>query len=560
MKPHLILLLTLFSISLSAETLPELITRYQADESALTRKYTITESTEYYERFLQLYTSWQTELNKISFDQLPAGEKVDYLLFKNHLDKEAYFLRIRQKDFEEVANVTDFATPLYSFIRQRRRGTNVDATALARTFDEALKATRQAKDKLGKSTPFPSWQKADKASDVVKSLRDNLKESYNFYAGYDPQFSWWMQQPYDTLAATLKTYEDLLKKHYVNTSVKDDGSGIIGKPIGRDALIKSLQSEYIAYTPEEIIAIAQKQFAWCDAEMLKASQALGFGSNWKAALEKVKNTYVPAGRQPSLIDSLAEEAIRFVESRDLVTVPVLAKETWRMRMMSPERQKVSPFFLGGEEILVSYPTNTMTHTEKMMSMRGNNPHFSRATVQHELIPGHHLQDFMIQRYNPQRSLFYTPFWMEGWALYWEFNLWDKNFPRTPEDRIGMLFWRMHRCARIIFSLNYHLGKMTPQQCIDFLVDRVGHEYKNAEAEVRRSFTGGYGPLYQIAYMVGGLQFSALHKEFVDSGKMKEKDFHDRILHEGPIPVDFVRAILSNQDLKKDHRATWKFQE
>lgn len=561
MKNYLILSIILLSAyTLHAESLPQMITRFQADYGALTRKYTVVESTEYYERLQQLYEAWTVELNGVAFDKLPAEERVDYLLFRNHLDESAYFLRISQKEFEEVAYVTDFAAPLYTFIRERRRGAPVNSSALSKTFDDALKAVKAWQDKIGKATAFSSWQKAEKAGDVVKSLRENLREAYQFYAGYDPQFTWWMKEPYDTLAASLRGYEDFLKKHYVNTSVKDDGSGIIGRPIGREALIKSLQSEFIVYTPEEIIAIAQKQFAWCDAELLKASQAMGFGTNWKAAQEKVKNTYVPAGAQPALIDSLAEEAIRFVESRDLLTVPVLAKETWRMRMMSPEAQRVNPFFLGGEEIIVSYPTNTMTHAEKMMSMRGNNPHFSRATVQHELIPGHHLQHFMIERYNTHRVLFYTPFWMEGWALYWELNLWDKGFPRTPEDRIGMLFWRMHRCARIIFSLNYHLGKMTPQQCIDFLVERVGHEYKNAEAEVRRSFTGGYGPLYQIAYMVGGLQFYALRKEFVDSGKMKEKDFHDRILHEGPIPVDFVRAILESRELKKDHKASWKFQD
>jgi hypothetical protein len=76
-----------------------------------------------------------------------------------------------------------------------------------------------------------------------------------------------------------------------------------------------------------------------------------------------------------------------------------------MEMMSPERQLVSPFFLGGEVILVSYPTNTMSHEAKMMSMRGNNPHFSRATVHHELIPGHHLQGFMTARYKIYRGLF-----------------------------------------------------------------------------------------------------------------------------------------------------------
>jgi len=38
----------------------------------------------------------------------------------------------------------------------------------------------------------------------------------------------------------------------------------------------------------------------------------------------------------------------------------------------------------------------------------------------------------------------------------------------------------------------------------FLVDRVGHERENAAGEVRRSFKGDYGPLYQAGYMLGGL--------------------------------------------------------
>jgi uncharacterized protein (DUF885 family) len=536
----------------------EMISQFEADKYALMRKYTIRESAEYYDRFVKFYADWNDALKKVAFDKLSQEGKADYILLKNQIDKELYFLKIKQKDFEEVAYVTEFASPIYTFIRERRRGTTPNAMLVAKNFDDMLGAIKASQDKISKATPYSSWQKADKAAEVVKSLRENLKESYDFYNAYDPQFTWWVQKPYDTLQVTLKRYEEFLKKHYVNTSIKDDGSGIIGRPIGRDALIKSLQTEFISYTPEEIIAIAQKQFAWCDAEMLKASQAMGFGSNWKAAMEKVKNTYVPAGEQPALVDSLAEEAIRFIEQRNLVTIPALAKETWRMRMMSPEAQKVNPFFLGGEEIIISYPTHTMEHREKMMSMRGNNPHFSRATVQHELIPGHHLQMYMNERYKPYRNVFDTPFWIEGWALYWEFNLWDKSFPRTPEDRIGMLFWRMHRCARIIFSLNYHLGKMTPQQCIDFLVERVGHEYANAAAEVRRSFMGSYGPLYQIAYMVGGLQFYGLKKELVDSGKMTEKDFHDRILQEGNIPVEIVRAILTNQPLKEDYKSTWKF--
>jgi uncharacterized protein (DUF885 family) len=117
---------------------------------------------------------------------------------------------------------------------------------------------------------------------------------------------------------------------------------------------------------------------------------------------------------------------------------------------------------------------------------------------------------------------------------------------------------MHRCARIIFSLNYHLGKWTPQQCIDFLVDRVGHERANAEGEVRRSFTSGYSPLYQIAYMIGGLQFMALKKELVDTKKMTLKQYHDAILHENQMPIELLRATLLDQPLSKDFKTFWRF--
>jgi len=165
---------------------------------------------------------------------------------------------------------------------------------------------------------------------------------------------------------------------------------------------------------------------------------------------------------------------------------------------------------------------------------------------------------MQERHRAYRKLFRTPFLVEGWALYWEMLLWDKQFYSGPEDRVGMLFWRTHRCARIIFSLNFHLGKMTAEECVDYLVENVGHERRNAIAEVRRSIQGGYEPLYQAAYMLGGLQFRALRKEFVDTGKMTEKAFHDAILLENSIPIDMIRAKFNGQEMDPDYASTWKF--
>lgn len=314
----------------------------------------------------------------------------------------------------------------------------------------------------------------------------------------------------------------------------------------------------IPYSPEELIAMAKVQLAADQQEMVKASREMGYGNDWRKALEAVKNTYVEPGKQPELIRSLALDGMKFAEDHNLVTIPPLAKETWRMEMMSPERQLVSPFFLGGDTILVSYPTDAMTYDQRMMSMRGNNPAFSHATVFHELIPGHWLQQFMTARYRPYRQLFSSGFWLEGNAFYWEMMYWDLGYDQTPEQRIGALFWRMHRSARIIFSLSFHLGTMTPQQAIDFLVTEVGHERDNATAEVRRSVNGDYDPLYQCSYMLGALQFRALRHELVDSGKITNRQYNDAILQENMMPIPVLRALLTGEKLTPDWKPHWRF--
>jgi hypothetical protein len=55
-----------------------------------------------------------------------------------------------------------------------------------------------------------------------------------------------------------------------------------------------------------------------------------------------------------------------------------------------------------------------------------------------------------------------------------------------------------------------------------------------------------------------LEFRALHKELVESGKMSNIQFHDRILKENNMPVEMVRALLTNQVLTEDFSTKWKF--
>ncbi len=526
------------------------------DESALERFYNIKSSPTRVDRFNKYYTDQIVDLKKVNFDSLDHAGQVDYLLLKHHLESSQRRLMIEARVDAESAKIRPFSPQIIALCeaRQQMKTINAEQCAISmKTLADEIKKVRSEIEKglkLDKTVAF-------RGANILDDEKRKLEEWFKFHNGYDPMFSWWVQKPYEETHKVLESYIAFVREKLVGIK-EGDKDTIVGSPIGVQGLKDELDAELINYTPQELLTIAEKEFAWCDAEMKKASHEMGFGDDWKKALEKVKNDHVEPGKQPELIRELALEAIDYMKKNDLMTVPPLAEETWRMIMMSPERQKVSPFFLGGETIMVSFPTSEMDHETKMMSMRGNNKHFARATVFHELIPGHHMQQFVNSRSRPYRQLFGTPFWVEGWALYWEMILWDRGFTATPEDRVGALFWRMHRCARIVFSLKFHMGQMTPQQCIDYLVDRVGHERSTAEGEVRRSFGGSYPPLYQAAYMLGALQVRALRKELVEGGKMSEKEFHDRFLQENEMPIEILRANLSGAKLIPDFKASWRF--
>lgn len=543
----------------STQRLAPVVQRYLQDADSIEHVHDIRFGPRRAAALEALYRGWQARIGEIDYASLGMEDRIDWHLLQRNLAANLRQLAFEKQRYDAAASLLPNIDTLIGLAEARRALEYADARTSAQSLEQARKAVATqlasldalAKDEKNKPTAIV----ANRAAGIVDATRSALKGWYDFHAGYDPLFTWWNKQPYEALDPLLADYAKQLRDRFAGG---DGPESIVGDPIGRDALLAGLADELIDYTPEELVRLAERELAWCEDQMRIAAKEMGY-SDWKAALEAVKLRHVAPGEQPRLALALAHEAIDYVESNNLVTVPELAKTDWRMTMLSPEAQLQAPFFLGGTDVWVAYPTDGMPFDKKMNALRGNNRHFSRAVVHHELIPGHHLQHFYNARYQPHREqLSWTPFWGEGWALYWEFLLWDRGFAASPEDRIGMLFWRSHRAARILFSLGFHLGELTPQQAVQLLVDRVGHEPENAAAEVRRSLQGDYGPLYQAAYMLGGLQFYQLHKDLVGSGRMTDLQFHDSVLKGGPMPVELVRARLTDTLPPKDLEASWRF--
>ena len=546
------------------------IEQYAADQRTLGQRFHIP-----LDPFGQAYRSnmlksWESKLAAIDFGMLDRDNQMDWLLLDSKIRHDRETLD-RKEERNSLAKVLiPYAEKMMSFCASKEHGTpltaeeaailleaiTTEANDLTKALQKPIKDTEKKESSpvvLAGIAPTVAMD----ASTLLDQFSRQMQDTHRYYEGYDPKYTWWATKPFDGTKQAIANHRKAIREKLAGLDDSDTDK-IVGVPIGNEALLKELRYAWIPYTPQELIAIGEREMQWCEDRFKEAANELKLDGDWRKALEQVKSLHVEPGDQPRLIRELAWEAIRFLEGNDLISIPEMAKQGWRVEMMSPEAQRVNPYFLGGDNIIVSFPTSSMSHSEKMMSLKSNNIHFCRATVHHELIPGHHLQYYSLARYRPYRELFTSPFWMEGWALYWEMALWDMGFAQSPEDRVGMLFWRRHRAARIIFSLNYQSGKWTTEECVKYLIDRVGHEPSAAAAEVRRSIMGSYGPLYQAGYMLGGLQLRSLQREVVRAGKMTNREFHDAVLRENYVPFELLRAKMLGLPLTSKMLPAWRF--
>lgn len=529
------------TVNLGQSELSDAIRLYAQEELSLRRQFEFDFLPAYRREQLRLCQAWQKALETTDFAPLSADGRVDYTLFAAYLKQKRNLLDDADKRFADLFGRFPFIAAIASLTENRRQMKWDDPQTAATALSQA-DAQLNALERDGATR--------DRWALYADQVEAALDDWYRFYHLYSPVFDFWVEMPYNKLKQSFKRMR--------SQANGNAAPGLDGLRAGERGLRDALDAELIPYSARELIDIGRKELDWCLAEMKKVAAQLGYRQDWREVFEHVKRRALPPGEYPEAIRRMAGDAVAFLERHDLLTIPNMAKNDWHIDMLSAREQLMNPFFSGGDVIALSYPTSDMDHQRKMMSMRGNNPHFGWATVHHELIPGHHLQFYMAARYNSHRRLFDTPFYVEGWPLYWEMKLWDMDFARCPEDRVGMLFWRMHRCARIVFSLSYHLGLMSSAQCVDMLVDTVGHEPENARAEVRRSFAGNDPPLYQCAYLLGGLQLRALAREAVDSGRMDLKQFHDAVLRENSMPIALLRAKLLGLPIERPFRNDWRF--
>jgi uncharacterized protein (DUF885 family) len=185
-------------------------------------------------------------------------------------------------------------------------------------------------------------------------------------------------------------------------------------------------------------------------------------------------------------------------------------------------------------------------------LAGNSNGSIPTTSVHEAYPGHHWH-LTMRKANPSRlrRIFSTPYFSEGWALYAERVMRERGFFAEPMQELYHLNATIFRAARIIVDTSLHLGEMTYEDAVAFMVDNAALPEPTARAEVGRYC---WWPTQASAYLTGCLEILRIRERYLEArgfaGAAAEapiavlRDFHDDLASSGSLPLGLAeRAIL-----------------
>jgi uncharacterized protein (DUF885 family) len=273
--------------------------------------------------------------------------------------------------------------------------------------------------------------------------------------------------------------------------------------------------------------------------------------SWRKLVEELEE-YHPAADQ--LEETYRREMMAardFVREKRLVTIPVGEELEIRPtlpfdRPTLPYAAYMSPAPFEKEQKGFFYvtPIDVAQPPEAQRAQLKGHPSYGIPVIAlHEGYPGHHLQLVLANRTKSKvRRVLATTVFMEGWALYCEEMMHEAGFYSDPRTVLFKLKNQLWRDCRVLIDVGIHTGAMTYDQAVDLLVDAAKLQKVHAEKEVTR-YTGS--PTQPMSYVIGKKQILELRRDYQKkmADKFQLREFHDRLLGFGSIPVVLIRKAM-----------------
>jgi uncharacterized protein (DUF885 family) len=143
---------------------------------------------------------------------------------------------------------------------------------------------------------------------------------------------------------------------------------------------------------------------------------------------------------------------------------------------------------------------------------------------------------------------------EGWGLFTEEMMFEQGFLQGDDVRLTQLRNRLWRAARVILDVSLHTGRMSFDDAVTFLSEKVRFDRYAAGLDV-----GMYieRPTYVLGYLIGMQEIGQIRADYIKQyGEPNPpSEFYDRLLSVGSIPPALVRESLFAQKAAEAKKGT-----
>ena len=337
------------------------------------------------------------------------------------------------------------------------------------------------------------------------------------------------------------------------------GSWQLGEA-GYTAILR--ERETLADDARSLRERGRAELARLGAEMRDVARAMTGNENYVEVLRHDDEHHPPT--EPAMLEAYAEATARaraFLVETGLVTLPagescaVVPSPVFQRPVLGVASYIAPPAFsdrLRGHFFVPFAPDGT-PEAEVQARLANNSFGSIPTTSVHEAYPGHHWH-LVMRKANPSdvRRVYSTPYFNEGWALYAERVMRERGFFREPIHVLHHLNATLFRAARIVVDTSLHLGEMTFDEAVAFMVDRAAMPEPVAKAEVGRYC---WWPTQASSYLTGCLEILAIRERYLAARGYEDedpadvpidvlRDFHDAIASSGALPLGLAaRAVL-----------------
>ena len=255
--------------------LATLVDRYTVDRNTVLRRYPAEFTPERYERLTKFYNDWQQQLSNVPYAPLGAEGRIDHTLLKSRVEYELRLLGREQAWLKDTSALMPFARDITTLVEARGRVEMIKPDHVAGALDGLASAIETATKSLdGKASANAGGVVADtrRARQDQRDARGRNADQPQGQPRRVVALLFRLRPAVHVVDGAIRTRRPTRRWPRTSGRCARRSSATRKATTSRSSATRSaatrsiadLQSEFVPYTPEELLKIAEREFAWCE--------------------------------------------------------------------------------------------------------------------------------------------------------------------------------------------------------------------------------------------------------------------------------------------------------